>query len=161
MPNYQKGKIYMIWAGDDKYYGSTINTLSRRFTQHKSAYSGKSKPTTCNSIFDKYGVENCKIELVELFPCSTVEELTAREGFFIRENNCVNKVIPHRTDDELKEYHRQRWSKYYNENREVLLEKMKKNNENNEEQRKTYRKAYYEQHKEELNRKKRETRNKV
>ena len=115
----------MIWAGEDRYYGSTVNTLSRRFTQHKSSYIKKHKPTTCHTVFAKYGVENCKIELVELFSCNSVEELNAREGFFIRENDCVNKVLPQRTEDELREYHKDRNNKYHNENRDKINERAK------------------------------------
>lgn len=127
MPNYQDGKIYMIWCEDDRYYGSTVNTLSRRFTQHKSSYIKNHKPTTCHTLFAKYGVENCKIELVELFACNSVEELNAREGFFIRANKCVNRVIPQRTDDELIEYHKVRHCKYHSENKEKINERAKIN----------------------------------
>ena len=37
MPNYQNGKIYKIhsYQTDDIYIGSTTNTLSRRFSEHK------------------------------------------------------------------------------------------------------------------------------
>jgi hypothetical protein len=65
-------------------------------------------------IFEIYGVENCKIELVELFPCHSKEELNAREGFYIRGNECVNNRIPHRTRAE-----------YYESNKEALCEKVK------------------------------------
>jgi hypothetical protein len=161
MPNYQDGKVYMIWAGDDRYYGSTVNTLSRRFTVHKSSYKTKTKPTNCHLLFDKYGVENCKIELVELFPCNSIDELHAREGYYIRVNNCLNKVIPLRTQEELKEYHKNRHSNYYNEHKEELLEKKNKYNNEHKDKRKEYRKAYYEKNKDEINRKKREKREKV
>ena len=37
---YKTSKIYKIWTtlGDDVYYGSTCNTLEKRFSEHKLAY---------------------------------------------------------------------------------------------------------------------------
>jgi len=125
MPNYQNGKIYMIWGGDDRYYGSTIDTLSRRFGKHTSSSNCKSR-----IIFDKYGVKNCKIELVELFPCNSKEELNAREGFYIRNNTCVNRCIAGRTKKEYHEEHKEHINEYQKNykiaNREILNEKAKK-----------------------------------
>ena len=37
--------------------------------------------------------QNSNIELIELFPCNSREELNAREGHWIRESDCVNKNI--------------------------------------------------------------------
>jgi adenylate kinase family enzyme len=103
MPNYQDGKVYMIWAGDDIYYGSTTETLSRRLVNHKTYHKSGKKKCSSSIIFDKYGIENCKIELVELFPCNSREELNAREGFYVRNNNCVNKRVEGRTKQEYLE----------------------------------------------------------
>ena len=61
-----------------------------------------------NYIFDKFGFENCKIELVENFPCNSKEELTKREGFYIQSNDCVNKHIAGRTKEEYKEQTREK-----------------------------------------------------
>lgn len=45
-------------------------------------------------LFDKYGVENCKIKLFEEYPCDTDLELKKREAFWIKQlikdPNCVN-----------------------------------------------------------------------
>ena len=83
-----------------------------------------------NYIFDKFGFENCKIELVENFPCNSKEELTKREGFYIQSNDCVNKHIAGRTKEEYKEQTRERKNErqleYYSENKEEALLKQKK-----------------------------------
>jgi hypothetical protein len=84
------------------YYGSTIQSLAMRIGNHRRNYywhknSNKGSNTSCYSIFDEYGIENCKIELVELYPCNSKEELEAREGYYIRNNDCVNKQIMGRT----------------------------------------------------------------
>ena len=41
---------------------------------------------------EEYGLDNCKIELIEKFPCSNIEELRRREGYYIKEFDCVKRV---------------------------------------------------------------------
>ena len=48
-------------------------------------------------LFDAYGIDNCKIELLEKFPCKTKEELNKREGEVIRSADCVNRMMAGRT----------------------------------------------------------------
>ena len=112
---YQKGKIYMITdvAYQERYYGSTIEPLTKRMIHHKHKffhldYEDKPFFRSVNYIFDKFGFENCKIELVENFPCNSKEELTKREGFYIQSNDCVNKHIAGRTKEEYKEQTREK-----------------------------------------------------
>ena len=88
---YQKAKIYKITdvAYNDCYYGSTIEPLTKRMIHHRHKYFNQhTSQETCvrsvNSIFNKYGFENCKIELVENFPCTSKEELVKREGHYIK-----------------------------------------------------------------------------
>jgi predicted GIY-YIG superfamily endonuclease len=110
MVNYNNGKMYKIEPisgreDGDVYVGTTTcKYLSQRMTQHRSGYkswkNGKSSNFTSFILFDKYGVENCKIQLLELVNVKTKDELIAREGFYIRTLNCVNKVIPDRTKEE-------------------------------------------------------------
>ena len=49
------------------------------------------------AIFDEFGVENCSIELVELFPCASKMELERKEGECIKNNDCVSKTDVGRT----------------------------------------------------------------
>ena len=101
---YQNGKIYkLIDVGyNDIYIGSTVQNLYGRMGGHRSDYrkwkSGVRR-SMCSSfiLFEKHGVDNCKIELVELFPCSCVEELRAREGYHQQQHDCVNKKSAGRT----------------------------------------------------------------
>ncbi len=105
MANYQEGKIYMVWfEGEDKrYYGSSISTLTKRLSQHKSTYKGKGTRCALHDLFDKYGVDKAKIELVEAYPCNNRSELQAREGFHIRNNEHVNRNVTGRSVEEKKE----------------------------------------------------------
>ena len=57
------------------------------------------------SIFDEYGLDNCKIELVEIFPCTSKMELCRKEGEYIQASVCVNKIIASSTVSEKKTKH--------------------------------------------------------
>jgi len=118
---YQQGKIYKIVCNitGEKYYGSTINKLEVRLAQHKS-----SKKCMCKKILDR---GDYKIELIKDYPCNSVYELEEEEAKYIKENECINYKIPHRTTkdyyednkEERKEYRRNR----YKNNKEEIKKK--------------------------------------
>jgi hypothetical protein len=86
MPNYQLSKVYAIRSlsrPDLIYVGSTIQPLSNRMAGHRSSYGCKSRQII--DLGDAY------IDLLEAFSCNSVEELYARENFYIRSMECVNK----------------------------------------------------------------------
>lgn len=122
-----EGKIYKITniGYNECYYGSTIQSLAKRMASHRKNYKeykmGKNKFITSFNLFDKYGLENCKIELVENFDCNTREQLNQREGYWIRNNECLNKNIPGRTFEDLKQY-----MKDYREEHKEEIQKKKK-----------------------------------
>ena len=126
MNRYEKGKIYKITdIGCNKFYvGSTCENLSKRIERHRTKYNN-SKTGKTNSkisvfdIFDEFGIENCKIELIENYPCNCKEELLRREGHYIKNTDCVNKVVPHRTEEERKEVSRE----YYYKHKDKILAK--------------------------------------
>ena len=93
MVNYANGKIYKIESinateGDpDIYIGSTTKFyLSERMVLHRRDYDQwkngiiKVGKITSFDIFDKFGVENCRIVLLETFPCTSRDELFAKEA---------------------------------------------------------------------------------
>lgn len=119
MPDYKLGKIYMIYSienPEDRYYGSTTQPLSKRFFQHTKAFLSSAL------LFEKYGVDGCKIELIEDFPCETKEQLTAREGYYIRSNKCVNIRILGRTLKEYQEQNKEKISERAKRWRELIIE---------------------------------------
>ena len=125
-------------AYNDCYYGSTIEPLTKRMIHHKHKYLNQNaSQETCvrsvNSIFNKYGFENCKNELVENFPCASKEELVKREGHYIKDNECVNKQsnVAGRTKDE-----------YRHEERDKLNVRSKEYYRNHVEERCAYQKEY-------------------
>ena len=79
--------------------------------------------------------------MIELFPCDSKDELTARESHYIRSIDCINKVIPDRT---IEEYRPQ----YYEKNKQIINKKCcdyyKKNTNKVKEKVKEYSKLIYE-----------------
>jgi len=144
MVNYGNGKIYKIesYQGDLIYIGSTTKEyLSQRMDTHRSDYkrwkNGKCNLTTSFKIFDEYGLENCTIVLLEIVACNSKDELLAREAFYIRNLECVNKIIPGRTQKE-----------YLDDHKEAKKDYDKLRNENNQQAKNEQNKFYYEKNKE-------------
>ena len=163
---YQKGKIYKIVdVGYNKcYVGFTCEELSQRMARHRcmfTQHSTKSKESyrSCNRLFEEFGVENCKIELIEEYPCNNQVELHRRERQQIQNNECVNKVIAGRTDkeyyDQNKEKERERKKQYYAEHPEIA----KAYKEANKDRIAQYQKQYRENNKQQLNSKRNEKHN--
>jgi len=139
MTNYNEGKIYKIEShlGDKIYIGSTVkkrlcNRMSyHRFTFNKNKLTEKKSNMSSFILFEEYGLENCKIVLIENYPCNTKDELLAREAFYIRTLTCVNKIIPNRKREEyyndpiIKEKRSIYNQKYNEEHQEEIAEKGK------------------------------------
>jgi hypothetical protein len=164
MTNYQNGKVYMIEAlnGEegDIYVGSTAKQyLSQRMTFHRLSYKywkeGKADYVTAYDLFDKYGIENCSIILLETCPCNTRDELRSREGFHIRNLECVNKKMAGRTPAEYyvdnSEEIKQKSRDYRILNPDKILEASKNYYDNNKESLKDKSSNYYANNKEKVN----------
>tara|TARA_R110000787_G_scaffold128788_1_gene240568 strand:+ start:117 stop:623 length:507 start_codon:yes stop_codon:yes gene_type:complete len=121
--DYSQGKIYKI-VGENgaTYYGSTTMSLRRRTTGHRS----DKKTTAYQMIISKM---DCKMILIENYPCESKKELETREAWYIRGNPCVNRLIPGRTYRERYQDNRERYrgyeKKYYENNREEIRENKK------------------------------------
>lgn len=158
--DYSKGKIYKIVADTDEeykpYVGSTIEELSQRMASHRSTYKNwkKGKNSKCNScdLFDKFGVENCKIILLEEYPCDSKMKLLMKEREWFDKMECCNKIKPFASKEEKVEK-RKIW---YDENKEQITEQKKKYNETHKEQVAEYHKIYYKANKEKLDEKEKE-----
>ena len=135
MIDYSRGKIYKIVcdATDEIYIGSTITPLYKRLCNHKRQI--PRHDTQSKLLFEK---GNCKIILIEDYPCERKEQLHARERYWIENSeNVVNKMIPTRT---IKE-----WAE---DNKDYLDNYRKTYYENNKERLQVVKKEYYENHKE-------------
>jgi hypothetical protein len=153
--DYKNGKIYKIIdnAYTKMYIGSTTQPLYKRFSWHKSHYitwknNNKRGKVMVYDIFDEFGVDNCKIELIEEFPCENRIQLDRKEGEYIKTNDCVNKCIAGRTPKEYyqanKDEKLQYWKGYAQLNKDTILERQKKYRDSNKEIIKEREKKYYE-----------------
>ena len=89
-------KIEPINGGDDGdiYIGQTTrNLLCQRMSGHRADYkrweTGKKRYYTLCDLFKKYGVENCRIVLLESVN-GTKDYLNSREIHYIKTLNCMN-----------------------------------------------------------------------
>lgn len=155
MPNYQNGKIYTLRSHqtDNIYIGSTIEKLSSRMAKHRCDYK-RWKEGTMNYVtsFEILQYDDCYIELLEIYPCNCKMELEQREGKFIREMDCVNKLVAGRNK---KEYNKENkvqiagWKKeYYEKNKQKFVEYNKEYYKENKGKLKEYNKEYYKKNKE-------------
>jgi hypothetical protein len=136
--DYKNSKIYKIIdiAYTKMYIGSTTQTLTKRFSTHKSLYkmwkNGKGSFLSSYELFNEFGLDNCKIELIENYSCNSREELHRKEGEYIKQNKCVNKIISGRTD---KEYYKDKGNlqrkKRYKIKRNEIIEKAKQYQKDN------------------------------
>ena len=152
MPNYTKGKIYKIYnvVTDDIYIGCTTQLLCERMRGHREACKD-SKNNINNNLykaFNKEGIHNFYIELVETFNCNTKEELTAKEGQYIRKliptlNTKIDKRTLKEIYDDNQNKSLEQLKTYYYNNIEKILEQQKPYIKCNKDNIKEYRKQYY------------------
>lgn len=158
MVNYQYGRIYKITCSSTNkvYVGSTTQPLSKRLARHVEDYqlwkAGVKK--SYMTSFEILEGGTYRIELIEYFPCTTVEELRAREGKHIREIDCVNKTVPGRTRKEYRQDNKEKIREYCEKNKERIKERAKKyfeeNKEKCREQRRNICKTFRENHQEKV-----------
>jgi hypothetical protein len=127
------GKIYKLVGYGLTYYGSTNSSLGTRKSHHKNCYKrfleGKDNRNTALDILEKG--DDWDIELVE--EVEDGYQLLKREGFYIKNNECVNKRVAGRTkkeyyedNEEKMKVYKSQWAK---DNREPIKTKYHENNE--------------------------------
>lgn len=96
-------------------------TLARRLAGHVGKYQqylkGKYHFVTSYEII-KNG--NYDIILIENVKCDSKDQLTARERYYIESLDCINKLIPGRTDKQYREDNKEKIQQYYDDNKEKL-----------------------------------------
>lgn len=147
--NYENGKIYKIVSPNTKlvYYGSTVQELTVRFSDHKTKIQCTSKQIIA------FG--GAFIELIKNFPCSCVEDLEDEEACYIRDDwsGCVNENVPGaiRRAGGIQSYKKQYNQQYYSNNTDKIKQYCKENSVKIAEQKKQYNEKnavkIYEEHK--------------
>lgn len=143
MVDYNNAKVYRLVAGGLQYIGSTVESLAKRKSGHKRSYNSWKNGTyhwvTSFLLFDT----ECDVDivLIENYPCSSKEELHARERYWIEniEGGCVNRYHPTRTNKE-----------YIDQHRDHLLQCMKQYRENNKEKVQESNRKWYEENKDKV-----------
>jgi hypothetical protein len=114
---YDNGKIYKIVDNTNEYppyFGSTIQPLYKRKSQHKELRNKcMSKLIIASGDYD--------IILVENYPCKSKEELLMRERHYIDNYDCINKTTPGKTSAE-----------WYQDNKEQCKARNREYKRNNE-----------------------------
>ena len=126
------------------YYGSTKEDIFLRFARHKSLYKTHIiNKYYCSSfkLFEKYGVDNCIVKLVEELHDTTKNKLLERERYYYDNMPNINTQKPRRSLEEDVEYYKnyrethkeqikERDTIYYNENKEKILQQQKDKHNN-------------------------------
>jgi hypothetical protein len=170
---YKKGKIYKIVTGesDDCYVGSTFRTLYKRMYSHKSAYkqwkNGNGAFISSFQLFEKFGVDNCKIILIKEYDIIIDEDdrrnerrhLEIYETLWIYKSRSINTCAPvnflKKQQQQLyreinKDALKQKKKEYYENNKDEIKERSKKYREINNDILKQKKKEYYENNKDEI-----------
>lgn len=160
MPDYSKGKIYKIVVDTDEeykpYVGSTCQELSQRMTDHRSKYKNwKNGGGYMKSfkLFDEFGVDKCKIILLEEYSCENNNQLRAKEREWFDKIECCNKIRPHRTDEEIVVQRKKCGFEYYQKNCEKIKIKVAEYREKNKEKINIHMKEYTQINKEKISEK--------
>ena len=177
---YKNGKIYKIWSleTDEIYVGSTCCPLYKRMFKHRESFRfGAKSHYKLYQEMERLGESSFRIELIEDYPCDSIDELHTREGHWIRELKAsLNMRMAGRTQqeyyidhlDETKEY-KKKWQQehkdrlkekqhhYYQKHKLSIIARVKDYAENNKDMLKEKRKRYREENKEQIQANKSET----
>jgi hypothetical protein len=136
MPDYSNTTIYKLWSEnlgpEDVYYGHTIRTLKRRLQYHIN------NRNCCSiKIIDagKYHIEE-----VEQWPCANKREALVREGWWQKNNPCINQKIEGYFLKDSPEAQNAYNKQYYEKNKEKNNAQSRKYYQHNQEHVKQYRK---------------------
>jgi hypothetical protein len=146
------GNVYKIIADNDEtqmvYIGSTLQKqLSARMKNHRddyTAYKKGTKPNFTSSfiLFDEFGIQNCKIVLLQSYEVSSKDELRAKEQEWIDKIPNCNKYKAFLTEEQKKEYRLNYDNQYAIDNREKIAERHKVYAEKHKEEIATYQEQY-------------------
>lgn len=158
------GRVYKIVVGQSEecYIGSTFDDLKYRFRGHKKSYksylNGVRKTVSSVCLFEKYGIENCKIVLIKEYLVDNKNHLRNYESLWISKHRkcCVNKldsagyIITKSKRTLLKLYSSIKSIEYKNLNKDVISIRRKEYREKNKEVISVRKKEYYQKNKEEI-----------
>jgi hypothetical protein len=125
--DYKDGKIYKIVCRKtgEVYVGGTAEKyLSQRLANHVRNFRHRDKGTKSISSYSIIERGDYYIELIENWPCGSVEELRQRERYWFDRTDCINKVKPYVSEDDHKERNRQYFQDNYEPSYGQALQKL-------------------------------------
>jgi len=161
MPNYENCVIYTIKTPNGLYVGSTCNFIKRKH-DHKCAIHNKNAHTYNFKLYKNIRENNDEWDMkpYNVFPCENKMQMNIEEERVRRELNAdLNSNSCYNTEQDIVEYHKQKYQKnkekilehqkqYHKDNREKILERQKQYEKKNKEQIAEYKKQYYQENKE-------------
>lgn len=126
-----KIRFYKIIAPDGReYIGSTKNTIAVRKGIQKYHYNNGYRNCASAVLYDAFGFDACRWELIEEGEYATRKDGYMREGDLIRASaTCINKKnaysSPELRKEQLRIYDEKTKKAYYQANRDTILEKAK------------------------------------
>ena len=152
--DYSQTIIYKICCKDpnitDIYIGHTTNFIQRKHNHKTNCCNNVSKNHNLNVykfIRNNGGWENWSMIQIEIFSCNNSQEALIRERFWIETlKSTLNSNKPY-TSIEEKESQKQKW---YEDNKDTILQKLKEHYEENKHHKLEYQKQYAEYHKEQI-----------
>ena len=129
---YESGKIYKLQCIDGHYYiGSTTQKLNHRFNNHKT--SSKNGTSKAYKYINSIGWDDVQIELIEDFPCTIKSELNEREEYYISQSKTDNLCLNINSAQLTIEKRKENMKKYYEENKDAIIEYHQEYKEKNKE----------------------------
>lgn len=124
----KNGIIYILMSemGNVTYYGSTSQKPSQRLGEHRYQYNKflKANPTANLRSFEVLKYPDYKMVILDKYQNITKEELEKNEGYYIANNDCVNKNVAGATTDS---HYAKNYMKEYNaKKREAKLKQLNK-----------------------------------
>lgn len=138
MVKYNKSIIYKICCKNPEikeiYIGSTANELRKRKNQHKTDSNNINSKSynlyVYQFIRDNGGFDNWDIVEVERYCANDKQELHKRERYYIEVlNSTLNSRKSYTTEEEKKEYNKDKCKEWREDNKDKYAENSKKNNE--------------------------------
>ena len=143
MPDWTKGKIYLIWSPhtDKVYIGSTTFTLNARFNKHIHDI----KYNQGCSSEEIINLGDAEIRLIHLCPSFTKQELKFQEGRVMRLfENRVNIRMEGQTEEEIRHKKNEHLRNRSQERKNILAEK-KRNRSQEQKDKESETKRYWSQ----------------
>ena len=156
--DYSKTIIYKIVCNDlnvnQCYVGHTTDMTKRKWG-HKSVCNNDKNKGHNHKIYkiirENGGWDNWNMLLVEKFPCKDKYDACKREREVYEELDAkMNMLIPYRTQEEIKQYHKQYDQEYYQTNKEYKKQKFKEYNQLNKQKISAYKKKYRQENKQKI-----------